>query len=315
MPRTFTFQADFSSDTLAGVGYALIDAAGVVVAPRATAGVVNLGGGSYGAALTLPDTFSVGFLRWDDGQIPPEFKTLPVNAQVLTAEAGASGALPGGWPTTDDVLSKMAVALGEAPAASPAEVSLVLAAVIAEFESPALPGGEGGTGRRFTPVTETRTFDGTGQKELRVPDIVPGTPLLVSVWGGALLGASLRREADVPASSDVSVLVAQDYSSGWYGSGSRRFPSGSQNIGVTATWGYAATIPADAREAVRGEAAARLLISAEGGVTGLGTTIDNDKFDLSTSAPAQWHIIYRACISRYRAGDARRRQYLAVHIS
>lgn len=114
MPRTFTFQADFSSDTLAGVGYALTDATGAVAIARTAAGIVNLGGGSYGAAITLPDAFSVGFLRWDDGQALPEYKSLPVNAQELMTQAGATNPATQNYdPALQSVVSLIRFDLGD----------------------------------------------------------------------------------------------------------------------------------------------------------------------------------------------------------
>lgn len=121
LTRTFTFQANFSSDTLSGVGYALVDvpagAVGTVFIARTTAGVVNLGGGSYGARVTLPDTFGVGFLRWDNGQVPPEFKSQPVNAQALAVEAQATNPATQNYnPALQSIVSLIRFDLGDTDA-------------------------------------------------------------------------------------------------------------------------------------------------------------------------------------------------------
>lgn len=139
MSRTFTFQADFSNDTLAGVGYALIDPAGVVMIARTTAGIVNLGGGSYGAELTLPDTFSVGFLRWDDGQAPPEYKSLPVNAQALVAEAGVSAPSSLNAQARRTAAAKLAITVDALPSAFDDEYQLTLVLMAAQSPQLAAP--------------------------------------------------------------------------------------------------------------------------------------------------------------------------------
>jgi hypothetical protein len=220
-----------------------------------------------------------------------------------------------GWPTVAAVLARTAV-LGDAvelSAAQSAEAADILTEVITQFQSPAPTG----TGRRFTPVTETRTFDGSGLPEMRVPEMVPGAPFTVFVYETPVTDVVQRADY---RGLGVTVL-ARPFScagSGFFapalGDFSPQaidgvFPAGKQNIIVSATWGYAAQVPADVAMAVAGEAAARVMIEVVGGSGGIPSVLrsrttevqqGNTPLAQTTSAITAWRSIYRDCVRRYR---------------
>lgn len=59
-----------SKSGLATVGYRLHNADGTASGSRITAGVAHLGSGTYGAQVTVPDSFT-GYIRWDTGEATP----------------------------------------------------------------------------------------------------------------------------------------------------------------------------------------------------------------------------------------------------
>ncbi len=218
-----------------------------------------------------------------------------------------------GWPTAAEVEAKVDLASGGAFTPEMRfGASSVLASVVAEFEGAPGIDGSGGTGRSFTPRTEMRVFDGSGYRELVVPDIVPDTPFSVLVWGAAALNVTLKSSY---SSQGYNTLVLGGYGYGFgYGGGysgyGSVFPLGSQNIIVTATWGYAATVPADVYEAVLCEATSRVLVQSFVPLTGVGELVQLEDFQLNTSSGisvwgqsspiAVMHNVYEAAVKRYR---------------
>lgn len=225
-----------------------------------------------------------------------------------------------GWPLDVEVLAQVATSApdGATTALLPA-IGTTLQAVIAEFQSPPAFDGSGGTGRRFTPVTETRTFDGSGYHELAVSDIVPGTPLSASVWGTPLASVVLKQSYDGMGANTLA-FPGCGY---LYGYGlMNQFPSGLQNIAVTATWGYAAQVPADVYRAVLSETSYRALVENFVPLSGIGETVSIGDFEINTSAGvsvwaksspiAVYHQIYQDCIKRYRVGNGPKLKQLAA---
>lgn len=218
-----------------------------------------------------------------------------------------------GWPTTAAVTAKITTAIlaGDLTANATADIPLTLAAVIAEFQAPQPIG----TGRNFTPVTETRTFDGNGYPELTVPDIVPGSSVTVMIWTTVVPDAVLKTNYRGLGSS---VLVRN--SDGGYLYSPNIPPSvwlvGHQNVHVTASWG--ATVPTDIADAVACEAARRILVANSGGTDGVGSTVKIEKgefstgggaLNLATSVLIEWGNRYRALVESYRdKGDWQRKQ-------
>src|ERR1035437_8510345 len=97
-----------------------------------------------------------------------------------------------GWPTATAVTDKViaVVDISELTTAAQNDISIALAAVIAEFQGP-LPLG---TGRNFTPVTEMRIFDGNGYPELQVPDIIPGSITAISIYDMSITDYVLKTD-------------------------------------------------------------------------------------------------------------------------
>lgn len=326
MPRTFTFQADFSSDTLPGVGYALIDPAGVVVIARTTAGVVNLGGGSYGAALTLPDAFSVGFLRWDDGQTPPEYKTLPVNAQALSAEAGVTA--QASYPNASDLtayitsLGIFMVAGGLDGLNLPAKIS----AAIAVWErltlwTPFLANGE--TSRVFDPPSESR-FLNLGGGLLSCTSLLTGLGPSGAGGSSQALGQSYRLlPVNAPVMGRPYEVVEFLLAGYGYGGGGYGFASGygggygadgflgayrqAQSIKITGAWGRQKTITQDVWQAVLQQAAllcapelAMMISRGLIGWTGEGGVGEKYGQDLLAGQSALWRAGFETAVQTYK---------------
>jgi hypothetical protein len=63
--RYMTVNFGASRNALTTVGYQLYDSSNAVSGSRITANIHNLGGGSYGALVTIPDHFA-GRIKWDD---------------------------------------------------------------------------------------------------------------------------------------------------------------------------------------------------------------------------------------------------------
>ena len=182
------------------------------------------------------------------------------------------------------------------------ELDNLLQATIADLQSPVGPRQSGGTGREFTPVTETRLFDGLGLKEQPVFDIVPGTAITVMVNGAYALTDVAVRQArpgyghnilyrqqlmsaivtlpgyvDPAELPDAAMLLPFP---------ARVFPPGLQNIAVNTTWGFAAAVPRNVYEAVRSEVCYRAFVSGVVGLNGVGEDITVDDFELNTSVGA-----------------------------
>jgi hypothetical protein len=76
--QTVTFGS--SKAGLATVGYRLFDDNGNPAGDRVTAGVQDLGGGQYGANVTVPDDFT-GRITWDTGEAVPAYASAGVNPE------------------------------------------------------------------------------------------------------------------------------------------------------------------------------------------------------------------------------------------
>lgn len=216
-----------------------------------------------------------------------------------------------GFPDLGDILVKLFYTAPDVlPPDTGEEAVPVIAAVIAEFQSPpGLHGIGGGTGREFGSVTETRHFDGNGYPSLVVDDIVPGTSLTVKAFDALYPDVLLKQSED--ASRRWNTLVRPQSSGAILGASyglSGLFPLGLQNINVTTTWGNAVT--ADIFMAICSEAASRLLIEGFLGLDGAGGKLTVGTFEvdqsgasanwLASSSPAVLHTTYLNCISAHR---------------
>lgn len=200
------------------------------------------------------------------------------------------------------------------PTGTGVDYDRILAQVIAEFQAPVGRHGTGGTGRQFVPTTEMRTFDGNGYPELAVDDIVPGTTLTVSSYGGLYPDVVLKyngfnrgHNTLIRPQSSGAILGASYALSGV-------FAPGIQNISVSATWGFAATLPDDVSTAILDECTRRILMSQSLGIEGAGDQLKIGSFevDASTNA-ATWmasssvpmlHVNFVNAIAAYRSNGA-----------
>ena len=226
-----------------------------------------------------------------------------------------------GMPTVKDCLQKIDLVAPEPIAAALIEdVQAILNSVIAAFQSPFTPQGDGGTGRRFVPIEATRSFHGNGRSEFQVSDIVPETDFVVKAFG-QILDDVLIKEADEGQGWNILYRpVVNGVTTGfWFGLGQGMyggygpnplFPDGTNNIEVTATWGFAATVPIDVYEAIRGEVCYRTIVQGVVGLNGVGEEIEIGNFSLSTSVGAinfnltspltVFHSLYEKTVRRYR---------------
>lgn len=198
----------------------------------------------------------------------------------------------------------------------------LLPQVVAEFQAPVGRHGAGGTGRQFVPTTETRTFDGNGYPELAVDDIVPGTTLTVSSYGGAYPDVILKYNG---YNRGHNVLIRPQSSGAILGASyalSGVFAVGIQNISVTTTWGFAATLPNDVSNAILDECARRVLHYVSIGIDGTGDQLDIGSFKIDTNAnAATWltsssvpvlHANFANAIAAYRSNGADKLKRIAA---
>ena len=232
-----------------------------------------------------------------------------------------------GMPTVLEVFQKIKLT-----APSPVTQDLseafggILAPVIAEFQSPPSPiGNGGGTGRTFVPASDTRWYDGSGAPEQIVDDVVPSLPFTVvagryssfSLSSGAYGSPVLRQPQEPGAGWNILTIPSGGWYAGYTGYTGiySRFPRGLQNIGLTATFGYAAQVPYDVWEAIRCEAAYRLLVEGYVGLTGVGEEVHIGDYSINTSVGAinfkltspltTFHDKYLECVARYRVSPQR----------
>jgi hypothetical protein len=219
-----------------------------------------------------------------------------------------------GFPIPSEVGTKLLLTASDVVTGFIAqEVAPVLAAVVSEFQSPPVRTGEGGgTGRQFSQSVETRFYDGSGLPELVIDDVIPSLPLFASCYGNLLSGVTVR----TPTSpGDGFHTLAFPLSGNYFSAGYNfyGFPRGLQNIAVTATFGSEVT--ADIWEALRCEAAYRILVQSFVGLTGVGEEVKIGDYSINTSVGAinfrltspltVFHDKYLAAVSRYRRSPQR----------
>ena len=167
----------------------------------------------------------------------------------------------------------------------------ILSAVVLRFQSPPGRMGNGGTGRFFVPTSATRYYSGTGFPRLAVDDIVPGNAIGVTAFGVPLLYVVLE---EAEPGEGHNVLVRQQPGAFTPFNGDLYpgvFPVGEQNIAVTTLFGFAALVPDDVREAIECEVVYQGLVSGVIGVNGVGSMIEVDDFQYTTSVGAiNWAV-------------------------
>ena len=220
-----------------------------------------------------------------------------------------------GWPTEAEIIKRLEVVSPDVVGADVlGQVGSILQGVIADFQAPQSRNGGGGTGRLFTPTVETRLYDGHGYPRLHLgADIVPGTSLTVTIYGSA---TPLTDVVLVEAKRGLgyNTLVRQtsgSYSLGFYSTG---FPQGIQNVSVTATWGFSATVPYDVNQAIMSETLYRIITSFMIDFAGVGVEVQigNNKVNTAagisafaiSSPVAVMHNQYLETVARYRTSEA-----------
>jgi hypothetical protein len=212
-------------------------------------------------------------------------------------------------PTLDDVTAKLATVIDTSTltTAQTNDIGSVIAAVIADFEAPPGPRGSGGTGRRISPVTITFLFDGNDTNILTVPNIIsptvdeddnPVNPVTISVFNTPITDFTL-----VDSNDGLGITEIERNTQYWYGSfgnGYYGWPVGEGNISITASWALSTSNPADIYEAIRCEAAARVLIASQGGVVGLGKRIKSESVEVSESTSTASFNMVTSAITTWR---------------
>lgn len=100
------------------------------------------------------------------------------------------------------------------------------------------------TRRSFTPVTETRTFDGTGSVRLLVPDLIS-----ITGWTMDGIAQDVSNLTRYPLNVTPTLWLLMKYGV---------FTLGNANIEITGAWGYANAVPADITNAAAMIAAAMI---------------------------------------------------------
>lgn len=200
-----------------------------------------------------------------------------------------------GLPVPSECLRKLDLVLPDpATAKLLRELKPILGAVIAELQSPVGEDGNGGTGRRFVPVTEARSFDGNGHSSLLVDDIVPGSAIAVTAFGITLPNVVLSNDFDGLGHNTLvrpTIIGASSPYPVFYTGRAYVFPRGVQNISVTTTWGFRSTAPVDVYEAVRCEVCYRMLVTGAVSINGVGEEVEIEGFKVSTAVGAiNWRI-------------------------
>lgn len=157
------------------------------------------------------------------------------------------------WPTLADVASKLS-ALG---------VTL-RATADNDYRQSVIDGVRDEVTRRtrrtWAPTTATRYFDGSGTGAQELDEFISLTNVSLLYGTNSTLidltaAVVVLTDEQLP---NTRIALSRSPLPGWVGAWWDRFPQGRSNIGVTASWGYGATIPVDLWTAARDEAAIRL---------------------------------------------------------
>lgn len=158
------------------------------------------------------------------------------------------------WPTINDVMTLA----GTVPNVDPTPVQPMITQAILDAVSREI---QQKTKRQFVASAAgvVRYFDGSGTGEQIIDEYVTITAInLVSFSGATPITLENYYAEDDNLYPKTRLAIFQggppSYGLGYYSI----FPAGRKNIGVTATWGYGATIPADLWMAHMEESSARL---------------------------------------------------------
>lgn len=203
------------------------------------------------------------------------------------------------WPTIDDVYTLASSIQNVDPTKLDYRLSQgVLDAVSRDIQQK--------TRRQFIAATATRNFNGSGTGVLDVDEFVSvsavtilgytaATPLTLTNWYAEDDNLYPKTRIDIYQGGPAAMGI------GYY----TAFPKGRMNIGVTANWGYASTIPADLWMAHAEESAARLCALVIVNPTGRlkswregDATSESYELDLPGDV-AGWHNRYLSTVYGY----------------
>ena len=145
------------------------------------------------------------------------------------------------------------------------------------------------TKRQFIAEADTRTYDGSGAAELEIDECIEITGVvmlgLTSDPGFTLADFTLVEEQGKP---QTRLVLGQGSMPAWSTEGTwtpfrQVFHAGRQNVQVTGTFGYGATIPVDLWEAAAEEITGRLMRERYFEVDGRVEEIKSDKFSKRVS--------------------------------
>jgi hypothetical protein len=202
------------------------------------------------------------------------------------------------WPVAADVTALLASANITPGAGLTADlIALRLASATQEITQR--------THRQFLPSTETRNFDGSGSGEMLVDEYVGVTAItLYLVPSVGVTDVTQFVEVERSTYPKTRLQIYQGPSNapyGWF----TYFPQGRSNVGVTATWGYGATIPPDVWQAVLYKSAADCAEANRMTDRGLLTSVRDDdqteqyKAD-SIGQSAGWLAAFESACERYK---------------
>lgn len=215
------------------------------------------------------------------------------------------------WPGLNDVADRLTAAgiTQRLPQFTDRQGAMI-AAVIAEIGQRTQRQWEPG------PATEVRYYNGTGTAEQEVDEMVSLTS--VGIVGLSFLPVYTLNDAalvyeqgrprtrivvaqgSVPALTSEGVFLPYP----WY------FPAGRQNIAVTGSFGYGATIPADLWEAACGEMAYRLASEAmfvqSGRLQSWGEDGVTESYKIVMPDAIVWHDVFEAKMVLYKRPNGRR---------
>lgn len=204
------------------------------------------------------------------------------------------------WPLASDVQELVASA-NVCPTLDWASdlVQVRLDAAVAELEQL--------TGRQFLAAEGLRYFDGSGTGVLVVDEYVSISAVqfyLVPELAGVNLLDFMQVTRNRYANTRIQIYQGPaNIPLGWY----TRFPEGRSNVGVTATWGYAASIPPDVWQAVLAKAAAEIVDTNRVAARGALVSIRDDDVSVGyseqlPSVMAGWRQQFASVCKRYRRG-------------
>lgn len=143
------------------------------------------------------------------------------------------------WPQLTDVTS-VVTAMGGSISVGTSIQQTILDGVISTVHRK--------THRTFIPETEVRYFNGNDSGEIEIDEFITISTIELIGWFGITTGLELANFAPIenrPGFPNTRIQIYRGSVPAWYRHWVDRFPSGRQNLKISATWGYDTTIPDD----------------------------------------------------------------------